>query len=300
MSALLSNEINNTEKISVFVAECQRMGMEILAPDVNRSGLKFQPNPPLPGEPIQEAKCIRFGLAAVKNVGGAAMANAIAEREANGEFVNMEDFATRLDSRTVNRKISESLVKAGAFDFVGERRDELFSRIGQIMAGASSAQRDKASGQSSLFDMDDIVSAAPNPTIDEEDRVSWTKDEMLIFEKDLLGFYVTGHPLDSYRDAINAGKFENIGDVPAMRPCGKAHVFAGILGEVAVKYTKREGKPFAIALVEDFSGHARSHVLERDLHQAFRDPGQGDRHRAQGQGGARSDFRDQSPHRTST
>jgi DNA polymerase-3 subunit alpha len=256
MSALLSNEINNTDKISIFVAECQRMGIDILAPDINRSGLKFQPESSAAGEAIQQAKCIRFGLAAVKNVGGAAMANAIAERRAHGEFAGMEDFATRLDSRTVNRKISESLVKAGAFDFVGERRDELFSRIGQIMAGASSAQRDKASGQSSLFDMDDMVSASPSPTLDDEDRVSWTKDEMLIFEKDLLGFYVTGHPLDSYRDAIKAGKFENIGDIAVMKPGGKAHVFAGILGEVAVKYTKREGKPFAIAIVEDFSGQA--------------------------------------------
>ena len=256
MSALLSNEINNTEKISVFVAECQRMGMDILAPDVNRSGLKFQPEASAAGEPIEDAKCIRFGLAGVKNVGGAAMKAAIKEREANGEFRTMEEFFTRLDGRTVNKKISESLVKSGAFDYVGERRDELFSRIGQVMASASSAQRDKASGQSSLFDMDDMVSASPSPTIADEDRVEWTKDEMLVFEKDLLGFYVTGHPLDAYREAITNGSFESIGEIAAMKPGGKAHIFAGILGDVAVKYTKREGKPFAIAIVEDFSGQA--------------------------------------------
>ena len=124
MAAVLSNEINNTEKISTFVAECQRMGIEILAPDVNRSMLKFVPE-------VQDSgkKAIRFGLAAIKNVGEAAMGLVVDERKARGEFKSLEDFAGRLDSKSVNRKILENLIKAGAFDFTFERRDDMFSRV---------------------------------------------------------------------------------------------------------------------------------------------------------------------------
>ena len=249
MAAVLSNEINNTEKISVFVAECQRMGMEILAPDVNRSMLKFAPEKLPDGK-----KGIRFGLAAIKNVGGAAMAVAIKEREANGEFKSMEDFASRLDSKSVNRKILENLIKAGAFDFTYERRDDMFSRVGQVIAGSSAAQKDRVTGQGALFDMNELMTAAPAPEVQEVDKVEWNQREYLTHEKNLLGFYVTGHPLDEYRIMLERGNYSNIGDLQQMKPGKKAQVFAGIIGEATVKYTKREGKPFAILLLEDFTG----------------------------------------------
>src|SRR4030088_1202789 len=120
MAGLLSNEINNTEKISVFVGECKRMGIPILPPDVNRSGLKFTP---------ENATSIRYGLAAIKNVGQGAMEAAIREREHAGQFSPLEDFCRRLDSRVANRKMLESLVKCGAFDFLGHGRAELFAGI---------------------------------------------------------------------------------------------------------------------------------------------------------------------------
>ncbi|HRQ89788.1 MAG TPA: DNA polymerase III subunit alpha, partial [Bacteroidia bacterium] len=178
MAAVLSNEVNNTDKISTFVAECQRMGIEILAPDVNRSMLKFAPE----GRE-ENRRAIRFGLAAVKNVGEGAMEAVIREREANGEFKSLEDFAGRLDSRSVNRKILENLIKAGAFDFTLERRDDLFSRVGQVIAGSSAAQRDRATGQASLFDMNELMSAAAPPEVVEEDRVVWNQREYLAHEK---------------------------------------------------------------------------------------------------------------------
>lgn len=248
MAAVLSNEVNNTEKISTFVAECQRMGIEILAPDVNRSMLKFAPEGREEGR-----RAIRFGLAAVKNVGEGAMETVIREREANGEFKSLEDFAARLDSRSVNRKILENLIKAGAFDFTLERRDEMFSRVGQVIAGSSAAQRDRATGQASLFDMNELMSAAA-PDVIEEDRVVWSQNEYLAHEKDLLGFYVTGHPLDAFRSVIEKGTFSALADLPQMKPGKKPERFAGMIGEVAVKYTKREGKPFAVLTFEDFTG----------------------------------------------
>ena len=255
MAGVLSNEINNTDKISVFVAECQRMGIEILAPDVNRSLLKFAPERQDDGK-----NAIRFGLAAIKNVGGAAMEVAIAEREANGPYKSLEDFASRLDTKSVNRKILENLIKAGAFDFTGERRDDMFSKVGQVIAGSSAAQKDRATGQAALFDMNELMSAAPAPDIIEEDRVVWNQREYLTHEKDLLGFYVTGHPLDEYRSVLDKGNFAAIGDLPQMKPGKKTQRFAGLISESTTKYTKREGKPFAILAIEDFSGSSEVKV----------------------------------------
>jgi DNA polymerase-3 subunit alpha len=212
MAAVLSNEINNTEKISTFVAECQRMGIDILAPDVNRSMLKF-----VPESRDGDRKAIRFGLAAIKNVGEAAMAQVIRERKENGEFKSLEDFAGRLDSRSVNRKILENLIKAGAFDFTLERRDDMFSRVGQIIAGSTAAQKDRATGQTSLFDMNELMSAAAVPDVIEEDRVVWNQREYLAHEKELLGFYVTGHPLDEYRSVMEKGNYATISSLPTMK-----------------------------------------------------------------------------------
>src|SRR5437764_7837376 len=137
MAGLLSNEINNTEKISVFVGECKRMGISILPPDINKSGLKFTPetwerpqrSDSRGTEAATELNAIRYGVAAIKNVGEAAMAMAMRERDERGEFASLEDFCSRLDSRVANRKMLETLIKAGAFDFTGRDRAELFACI---------------------------------------------------------------------------------------------------------------------------------------------------------------------------
>jgi DNA polymerase-3 subunit alpha len=135
-----------------------------------------------------------------------------------------------------------------------ERRDEMFSRVGQVIAGSSAAQRDRATGQASLFDMNEIMTAAAAPEVVEEERVVWSQREYLANEKELLGFYVTGHPLDEYRGVIGKGKYSSLADLPQMKPGKKPERFAGMIGEVAIKYTKREGKPFAVLLFEDFTG----------------------------------------------
>ena len=230
------------------------MGLDILAPDVNRSSLKFAPEWAAGDSMQASAKAIRFGLAAVKNVGGAAMAAAIANREENGSFDSLEDFATRLDTKIVNRKIMESLIKAGAFDFTMVWRDAMFSRLGQVLAASSAAQKDRASGQVSLFDMTEVASAAPAPSIEGEGAEKWSLEQMLTHEKELLGFYVTGHPLDPYKDTIEAGDFQLISEIDDLKE-RKTHRFAGILDAVQVRYTKKAGKPFAILGLEDFSGH---------------------------------------------
>jgi DNA polymerase-3 subunit alpha len=240
MAGLLSIEINNTEKISVFVGECKRMGIEILPPDVNRSALKFRP---------ENANAIRYGLAAIKNVGESAMEAAIREREQGGAFASLEDFCRRLDSRIANRKMLESLVKCGAFDFIGRSRAELFACIEESLAAASASHRDRASGQVSLFE----EMPAPAPRSGSRFVTPWTPHETMSFEKELLGFYVTGHPLDAYAAVIAAGNYASInslGDLVDRAP----FTIAGSIAQAEKKFTKKEAKPFAVVWVEDLTG----------------------------------------------
>lgn len=243
MAGLLSNEINNTDKISVFVGECKRMGIPILPPDVNRSALKFTP------EEIEHGIGIRYGLAAIKNVGEGAMESAIREREHGGDFSSLEDFCRRLDSRVANRKMLESLVKAGAFDFLQRERAELFACIEESLAAASESHKDRASGQVSLFD--DIP--APVSRVMSRPVIPWTPHETLSYEKELLGFYVTGHPLDAYASAIAAGGYQAISSLGELDDRASFRI-AGALTQVEKKFTKKEAKPFAVVWLEDVTG----------------------------------------------
>lgn len=265
MAGVLSNEINNTEKISVFVNECKNMDIDILPPDINRSQIKFAP------ERIDDVSqngrngtnmAIRYGLAAIKGVGQGAMVMALQERAAEGDYTGLENFATRVDSKSVNKKAMESLIKAGAFDFTGEERPALYSRIAQVVASSQAATKDRASGQGSLFDTLDITAAAPQEQVVEE---TWTKDEILTYEKDLLGFYVTGHPLDSYRNTIlSKAKARSYLDLEELE-VGKdrrnqiTHEFIAFVSSAQIKYTKAKGLPFAILITEDL--HASAEVL---------------------------------------
>jgi DNA polymerase III subunit alpha len=239
MAGLLSNEINNTDKISTFVGECKRMGIPILPPDVNRSGLKFTPEVP---------NSIRYGLAAIKNVGQGAMELAIKEREAGGEFASMEDFCKRLDSRVANRKILENLIRCGAFDFLGRERAELFACIDDSMAAAAASQKDRASGQVSLFD--DMPPPASKPT--SHRVIPWTEHEKMSYEKELLGFYVTGHPLDAYAAMLSEGNYQTITSLNEL-PDRASFKIAGAIVQVDKKFTKKEGKPFAVVFLEDLT-----------------------------------------------
>lgn len=262
MCGLLSNEINNTDKISVFVSECKRMGVTILPPDINRSQLDFAPEETIDGE------AIRYGLAGIKNVGEGAMELVIEERRTGGEFSSIEDFCARLDSRAVNKKVIESLVKAGAFDFTGRDRAELFASIDSAIASAAASHRDRASGQQSLFDLMDesLDSTAQTTTLD---YIPWTAEEKLAHEKDLLGFYVTGHPLDRFQKAFNhlnimpistLGRIKSENDQdpaeppPDLRDARTETHIGGVLTAIEKRFGKKDNKPFAIVQIEDMTG----------------------------------------------
>jgi len=258
MAGLLSNEINNTEKISVFVGECKRMGISIVPPDINKSGLKFTPetvaaapSPPFAfqsatGASRPQSAAIRYGLAAIKNVGEAAMAMAVRERDERGEFASLEDFCSRLDSRVANRKMLESLVKAGAFDFTGHDRAELFTCIEHSLASSAALQRDRAAGQVSLFDEQTHAATAAR----RQSSRPWSEHEKLSYEKELLGFYVSGHPLDAYADVFAAKSYRSIASLGDLDDRAQFKI-AGAIVEVEKKFTKKDGKPFAIVWLED-------------------------------------------------
>ena len=254
MAGLLSNEINNTEKISVFVGECKRMGISILPPDINKSGLKFVPEAVAcigdagAGVNAPGYNAIRYGLAAIKNVGEAAMAVAIREREERGGFVSLEDFCSRLDSRVANRKMLESLIKAGAFDFTGRDRAELFACIDDALASSAALQRDRVAGQVSLFDeQTHAATGARRQAIS-----PWTEHEKLSYEKELLGFYVSGHPLDAYANAFAARNYRSIASLGELDDRAQFRIGAAVV-EVEKKFTRKDGKPFAVVWIEDLT-----------------------------------------------
>jgi len=249
ISALLSNEINNTDKIGVFVNECFRMGFEILPPNLNKSMLRFSPEETLGG-----GRAIRYGLAAIKNVGAAAMKMAIKNREENGDFESLDDFCNRLDSKVINKRILENLIKGGALDWTGETRAGMTERLEKVVASASSAQKDRASGQGGLFDAMEF--AAPPAVTDSSPAIEeWPKDERLEHEKELLGFYVTGHPLDKFRGVVDSDRFEKMGllDDLDLSDRRARFSFAGMVRSVEHKMTK-SGKPFGVVIVQDFTG----------------------------------------------
>jgi DNA polymerase-3 subunit alpha len=234
------------------------MGISILPPDINKSGLKFTPetvvaapSPPslfqsATGASRPQSAAIRYGLAGIKNVGEAAMAVAIRERDERGEFSSLEDFCTRLDSRVANRKMLESLIKAGAFDFTGRDRAELFACIEDALASSAALQRDRVAGQVSLFDeQTHAATAATRQSIR-----PWHEHEKLSYEKELLGFYVSGHPLDAYADLFAAKKYRPIASLGELDDRAQFKI-GGAIVEVEKKFTKKEGKPFAVVWLED-------------------------------------------------
>jgi len=267
MSAVLSNEISNTDKIAVFTSDCAVLKIKILPPDVNRSGLVFQP------ECTNGRRAIRYGLAAIKNVGEGPMRLALSEREAGGPFKSPEDFATRLDGRSCNKRVLESLIRAGAFDFTGEERASMFARVDTIIASASSTQKDREAGQGSLFDMMDLAAAPTKLAAGEAERAvvePWNQEQLLADEKELLGFYVSGHPLKPWREVLEGEKFSRLGQIEELEMArknkegwweGPRYSFGVLVQDVEQRFSKTSGNPFAIIRMEDFTGSLETMIV---------------------------------------
>src|SRR5207249_3260680 len=193
MAALLTSEMGDTDKIVKYIEECRAMGIRVEPPDVNVSAVRFS----VAGDTV------RFGLAAIRNVGEAAMESILRARAEAGPFTSLEDFCARVDLRLVNRRVLESLSKAGAFDSLGLTRAHLLATADAALESGQRKQRDRAEGQASFFDL--LPAGAPAPSAPVAEAVpEWEPDQRLAFEKEVLGFYVSGHPLARFRGVVES------------------------------------------------------------------------------------------------
>ncbi len=195
MAALMSSDYDNTDRLAIEIAECRHMGIDVLPPDINESFVEFAVVP--------QTNQIRFGLAAIKNVGTGAVEEVLRARELAGPFASLEDFFSRVNIRIVNRKALESLVKAGAFDRFGERA-YILHNLEVLLAFANRLQKELASGQTDLFGnaLDEHDSAKPRLIL-ESIEISPSNHEQLVWERELLGLYLSQHPLSQYETLLN-------------------------------------------------------------------------------------------------
>ena len=253
MAAVLTSEIENAEKLAFLITACREMGIKVLPPDINSSGISFS----------VDAGKIRFGLGAIKGMGEVAASKIIESREKEGVFTSFQDFCERCGTE-VNSRMLEHLTRAGALDTLGLRRSQILAIAEPMMSFAAQRAKDKAAGQGSLFDllggddgMDDACSI-PIPDIPEFD---W--EEILKTEKELLGFYVSGHPLDRNSELVNAygTPIRTLGDLEDGTPVR----LAGMVSSFTKKISKFSNKPFGILTLEDFDASCECMIYERTL-----------------------------------
>jgi DNA polymerase-3 subunit alpha len=250
MAALLSSEIGNSDKLPVFATEAVAMELNLLPPDVNHSGVRFKP----------EGKgAIRYGLAGIKNVGEGVARVIAGERGKNGPYKSLMDFCGRLDAGSVNKKAMETLVRCGAMDSFGMHRARLFGGIDFALARVFESARDRRSGQGSLFSL-----------LGEEDKASnsdelpecpkWREGEMLAAEKDLLGLYMSGHPLMQYEWILSHYQTTGVTGLRSLENEAPFRV-GGVVAAVQNLFSKKDRRPFAIITLEGLDGSSEIFVF---------------------------------------
>src|SRR6202453_966828 len=233
--AMMTNDMGDTDKLSRYINEAREFGIEVLQPDVNESGVYFEPAP----QKEDEKRGIRFGLAAVKNVGEATVESLLKERNGNGKFKSLADLCERVEGRAVNRKVLEALIKCGACDCFGQTRATMFSQIDRALARAAGIQSDKQKGQSSLFGTLEEKSTAQTEV--EKGLPEWPQHELLAYEKELLGFYVTGHPLTPYVPLLKKYALANTSQLAEL-PNRSMTRIGGLIAAVQNGVSKKSGK----------------------------------------------------------
>ena len=244
MAALLTSEMGDTDKIVKYIEECRAMGLRVQPPDINISQVRFS----VAGDTI------RFGLAAIKNVGEAAMESILKTRAADGPFKALDDFCARVDLRLVNRRVIESLIKAGAFDGLGLPRAHLLSQCDLALESGQRQQRERAEGQGSFFDLLPAPAASVPRTAEPAAAVvpEWDDDQRLAYEKEVLGFYVSGHPLARFEGVAESLGVTTTADLASRGHGARVTLFGHVaaLKETATK----SGNRMAFLTLEDMTG----------------------------------------------
>ena len=265
MAALLTSETSKPDNVVKYIQECREMGISVDPPDVQVSGAQFTPH----------GDSIRFGMAAVKNVGGNAIESIIKGRaEVGGRFRSLWEFCEKVDLRVMNKRVIESLIKAGALDSMG-KRGQLFAAVDKAMERAAKAQRDEAHGQTGLFGLFNEAPAHGHGGDDLPRVADWEESERLANEKEVLGFFVSGHPLDKYAEKLRnlpgvISVAEALERKPPERRWGKDAdpadelLVAGMIHGLRVQKSRRDQKLYAQATLEDASGKIELICFSRD------------------------------------
>ncbi len=243
MAATMSSELHDTDKIVLLIEDCRRMGIKVLPPDINESDLDFT---------IIDKNTIRFGLGAIKNVGENAVNEIIRVRNERGKFKNLFDFCARVDLRVVNKRALESLIQAGAFDSLNcGHRAQLLQAVELAMTFGERIKRDKRNGQVALFDFSS-ENEENYPQL--PDVKPWNEMEKLSYERNVLGFYVSGHPLMRYFDEVQTFSNVKLGDPDSVEENQIVRA-CGVITDMQVKLDKNKNQMLIFEL-EDFTGKA--------------------------------------------
>ncbi len=244
MAALLSCDVDNTDKVVKYIQECRRMQIAVLPPDINGSFRDF----------TVSKGAVRFGMAAIKGVGSAALDSIIEEREKGGPYTSLTDFCTRIDSGKVNRKVIESLIKAGVFDSLNPNRAQLVAMLDTSMERAKAVLRERQSGQMSLFGAGPAAlpeaAAVEEATAPEVDN--WPELQGLAYEKEIVGFYLTGHPLESVSADLEEMADFRLSDLHSARNGQLVRVGGLVTG--CREHKTKKGERMAFVVLEDLSG----------------------------------------------
>ncbi|MFA5096978.1 MAG: DNA polymerase III subunit alpha, partial [Candidatus Omnitrophota bacterium] len=260
MTALLTSERDNTDKIVEYVNEAERMGLEVLPPDINESGALFK---------VIDEKTLRFGLLAIKNVGGGAVESIVAARK-ESKFASLEDLCQRIDLRLANRKVLESLIKCGALDAFKIARAKMFASLDTILESASHMQKERAKGQLSFFDQGLAATNGFKQTVKDLPQVNeWPEPQLLAFEKDMLGFYVSGHPLARYARQLKRFVSSSIGELHKHKDEDEIKI-VGLIAKVKHTITRAKQEKMAILKLEDLEGSVELLVFPRSFQKVSR------------------------------
>ncbi len=242
MAALLSSEMDNTDKVVKYISDCRDMEITVSPPDVNRSDAYFT---------VADGK-ILFGLAAVKNVGHSAIESIMQARKEQGEFTSLYDFCRKVDLRKVNKRVIEGLIKCGAFDSTGVSRPKMMAALDKAMDGANQLARERLAGQTSMFDMI-LEDSGPAKTDEDYPAVAeWNEATLLSFEKETMGFYVTGHPLARFETEARKFARNTSLELPEL-PDGREATIMCVVRSRKIATTKK-GDRMANLTVEDLQG----------------------------------------------
>ncbi len=250
MAATMTYDMTDADKLLFFADNIRSMGIKILRPDINKSYEYFS---------VEDGN-IRYAMAGIKSVGVGAVKEIVREREENGEFKNITDFIERINPKILNRRMMENLIKAGAFDSLEPNRAKMFENVAYILAQIASINRDKETNQTSLFSLDEI--SVKRDDIKLADAIDWKPLERLKLEHEIIGFYLSAHPLDVYENTLKALNITTSDNLKSISQECKVNI-AGIIDDVKKRISKK-GKEYYIITISDKKGSIEALFFNRE------------------------------------